>query len=107
MVLEVNLDDLIRESEHDSMPCSHPLLNVNEIFDLSILWTIFRVLGHQSFWSVVAFEIAPEVLKEGDFLLELLGVFCKCVLCANVLSVARSSFHVVDMVTVWVQDYLG
>ena len=88
MVLEVDLDDLVGESEHNGMSCSHPFLHIDDVLDFSLLVGIFSVLFEKVFGLVVALKIAPEVLKKSDFLLQFFGVLGESVLFSEVLAVA-------------------
>ena len=36
VVLEVYLNNFVGEAEHDSVPCAHPLLNVNDVLDATL-----------------------------------------------------------------------
>ena len=108
MVLKVNLDNLVRESEHDCMSCSHPLFNVDNFFDLSLfLCTTLGVLFHHTLWLVITLQVAPEVLEKSNFLLKLLRVLSKSVFFANILAITGSPFHVIDVVAIWVQYYFS
>lgn len=70
MVLEVYLDDLVAEPEHDGMSGPHPLLHVDDILDFPhFLSGIVGILLNEVLGLVVALEVAPEVLQKGDFLL--------------------------------------
>jgi hypothetical protein len=70
MVLKVNLDDFVGKSEHDCMSSSHPFLNIDYFFDFSyFLGATFSILLHDTFWLIIPFKIAPEVLEQGDLLL--------------------------------------
>ena len=75
MVLEIDLDNFVREADHDSMACPHPLLDVHDILDLALRELIGvdlrRFVGLRLF---TALKIASEVLKKGDLLLQLFRV---------------------------------
>ena len=78
VVLEIDLDNFVREAEHDSMACPHPLLDVHDILDLALRELIgvdlCRFVGLGLF---TALKVASEVLKKGDLLLQFLRVLCK------------------------------
>ena len=107
MVLEIDLNDFVREAEHDSMACPHPLLDVNDIFDLALRQLIgvdlCRFVG---LWLLTALKVASEMLKKRDFLLQFLRVLSKRVLFPDVLTISTSSLIVVEVVAVRVQHYL-
>ena len=88
MVLEVDLDHLVGESEHNGMSRSHPFLHIDDVLDFSLLVGIFSVLFKKIFGLVVALKIAPEVLKKSDFLLKLFWVLSESVLFSEVLAIA-------------------
>jgi len=107
VILELNLNDFIRKSEHYRVPGSHPFLHVHNIHDpssllLDILWDLligFRLLS--------SFQIATEMLQKGDFLLQVFGVVCESVLKAYILTISTATLHVIEVETVWVQDDFG
>lgn len=107
VVLEIDLHDFVREAEHDSMTCPHPLLDVHDILDLALRELIgvdlCRFVGLGLF---AALKVASEVLKKGNFLLQLLRVLSKCVLFPDVLAIGTPSLVVVEVITVRVQYYL-
>ena len=90
MVLEADLDYLVGEAEHYSMLSAHPLLNIHDWLALAAiraasfvlhLHVALHVCGLSAgrpiltrsivLWTI--FEIGPEMLKKGYFLLKLLG----------------------------------
>jgi len=105
MILKVDLDNFVRKSEHDGMPCSHPLFDIDNVLHFSIFWynSIFSILLFCGcFWFILSFQVALEMLKKGDFLLQIFWILSKSVLLSYILLVTRSTFHVIDMVTVGV-----
>lgn len=100
MVLEIDLHDLIRETEHDGVARSHPLLNVDDVLDLSDFWSLRVVLFEHSLGLIMALEVAPEVLQKSHLLLKLFRVFSECVLLADVLPVTRPPLHIIQMVAI-------
>jgi len=107
VVLEVDLDHLVGESKHYSMSRSHPLLDIDHILHFSLFVGILSVLFKKIFGLVVTLEIAPKVLEKSDFLLQFFWVFGECILFSEVLTITRSSFHIVNMMTIGVQYYFG
>ena len=107
VVLEIDLDYLVREAEHDSMACPHPLLDVHDILDLALRELIgvdlCRFVGLGLFTTL---KVASEVLKKGDLLLQLLRVLCECVLFPDVLTIGTPPLVIVEVITVRVQHYL-
>ena len=90
------------------MACAHPLLDVDNIHDasdlfLDLLRDFFvglRLLG--------AFQVAPEVLKQGHLLLEVLWIVGQRVFQADVLAVGAAALHVVEVEAIRVQnDFCG
>lgn len=90
MVLEADLDYLVGEAEHYGMLSAHPLLNIHDWLALAPiraasfvlhLDVALHVCGLSAgrpiltrsivLWTI--FEIGPEMLKKGHFLLKLLG----------------------------------
>ena len=63
MVLEVDLDDFVGQTEHDSVPCAHPLLDIYDILDASR--SISHLIGHLGvgvrFFRTL--QVASEVLQ--------------------------------------------
>lgn len=106
VVLEVHLHHLVRQAEHDRVPRSHPFLHIDDILHLPLLLAVSVLLCYV-FGPVIAFQIAPEMLEECDFLLELLRVLSERILLADVLPITRPSLHVVEVVTVGVQNNFG
>ena len=89
------------------MACSHPFFDIDDILDsagpsLDILW-------HFLVWIrfLCSFQVAPEVLQQGDLLLEVLWVLSESVLLSDVLSVGISSLHVVEVEAIGVEADLG
>ena len=62
VVLEVHLDYLVREAEHDGVPRPHPLLHIDDVLDATL--SPLHLLGHLSVGVglLCAFEVASEVL---------------------------------------------
>lgn len=89
VILEVNLDDFVAQSEHNCMLGPHPFLDVNatrwilqlvcliQLVPLDQLFLLLRV--------VVLFQIRLKVLQKSDFLLDLLREVVKGVLGHHVL----------------------
>ena len=66
----------------------HPLLHVDDVFDLALLRSgLVGILLEKSLWLFVAFEVRPEMLQEGDLLLELLRVLGQCEFLTDILPV--------------------
>lgn len=63
MVLEIDLNNFVREAEHNSMACPHPLLDVHDILDLALRQLIgvdlCRLVG---LWLLTALEVTSEML---------------------------------------------
>lgn len=107
MVLEIDLDNLVGQAEHDGVPGAHPLLDINHVHDASSL--LLKVLRNFFVWLRLlrSLKVAPEVLKQRHFFLEILRVVRECVLETHVLSVGTSAFHVVKVEAVGIEDDLG
>ena len=107
MILEVHLDHLVRESEHDGMTSPHPLLNIHNILNFPVLLgeVVRDLLVRLRLLS--ALEVAAEVLQKGHLLLEVLGVLCQGILFADVLAVGLAPLHVVEVEAIGVQHDLG
>ena len=74
MILEIDLDYLVGQPEHNCVTCPHPFLDIDNIHYatgllLDILWNLLVRLG-----LLGAFEIAPKMLQKSDFLLQVFGV---------------------------------
>ena len=105
MVLKVYLHYLIREAKHDCVPCSHPLFDIN--------WWSTRFLGGlvldllprvAPFFSI---QVTSEMLQQCHLLVKFLRVLICCVGCHRVLFISKSSFYVVEVKTLRVQNDLG
>ena len=75
MVLEVDLDHLVREAEHDGMTGAHPLLDVDH---LRLLYRLLLRISDDLLVStglVSALEVRSEVLEQSYLFLELLRIF--------------------------------
>ena len=70
MILEVDLDDLVGESEHDGMAGSHPFLDVDDIGHLSFFGDGILSLFRRDLGLFVAFKITLEVLEQRHLLLQ-------------------------------------
>ena len=69
MVLEVDLDHFIGETEHNSMSCSHPLLDVDDVLDLTLPSLYLLRNFCIRIRLLCAFKIASEVLQQSYLLL--------------------------------------
>lgn len=80
MVLEIDLNNLVGQAEHDGVPGAHPLLNVYHVHDASSL--LLHILWDFLVWLRLfcSLKVASEVLKQRYFLLEILGVVRKGIL---------------------------
>ena len=106
MVLEVNLHNLIGESEHYSVPCAHPLLHVDDVLDATL--SALNLIRHLCvrIWLLGALKVASEVLQKRDFLLQVFWVVCESVLASDILPISASSLHVVEVEAVWIEANL-
>lgn len=85
VILEVDLYNLVAQSEHDSMFGTHPLLDVNRawwVLQLRILFVQYVSLYKLFFlsWIVVLLKIRFEMLKQCHFLLQFFGVVVEVIL---------------------------
>ena len=78
MVLEVDLDDLVAQPEHNCMLCAHPFLHVNaarrwfvNLVQILVVF-FFSNLERSTLLRSAGLQIGLEVLKQRDFLLKLL-----------------------------------
>jgi hypothetical protein len=70
------------------MSCTHPLLDVDDIFDLPrFLSSDLSILLHDTFWLVITLEVTPEMLEKGNLLLKLFRIFSKSVLLSYILAI--------------------
>ena len=106
MVLEVNLNHFVGETEHNSVSCTHPLLHVHKISNLALagdyllsLLVRFR-LGR-------SLKVRSKMLQQSHFLLKSRGVVNNRVLFADILAVTCTSLNIVEVEGVRVQDNLG
>ena len=60
MVLEVDLDDLIAQSEHDSMPRAHPLLDIHA--------ACLRLVAQFIVWKMAVIHVHFSMLVRGTLL---------------------------------------
>ena len=88
------------------MTGSHPFLDIHNIFDFSCLRCFSVVFLKNSFWLVMAFKIAPEMLEQSHLLLKLLGILSQSVFLADILTITRSSLHVIEMMSIWIKNDL-
>ena len=106
MILEVNLNDFVRETEHNCMPCSHPLFNVDDIFHLSfrdfLTWNYLSRLI--CFWFLTAFKVASEMLKQSYFFLQLFWILRQIIFFSYILTICTSSLIIVEMITVRIKN---
>lgn len=89
VILEVNLHDLVAQTEHDGMLGPHPLLHVNRS------WWILKLVGLVEevplnellllLRIVILLEVTLEVLEQSDLLLQLLWEVGEAVLRHHVL----------------------
>jgi len=87
---------------------THPLLNIDNVLHFSIfLASSFIILIVNIFRVGITFKVTPEMLKKCDFLLKIFRILSEGVFFAYILPVARSSLHVVKMMTVRIKDDLG
>ena len=55
----------------------------------------------------MALKVAPEMLEQRHFLLQIFWVYSKRVLPAEILRVRLVAFHIVEMDEVGIQNHLG
>lgn len=91
VILEVHLDDLVAQSEHNRMTCPHPLLYVDRACRrLHIRWTthttsaaqviLLCVLVRSALLSSARLQIAFKMLQEGHLFLKFFGEFIELIL---------------------------
>lgn len=101
MVLEINLDHLVRKTEHYSMTSSHPLLDVDYILYLPFRELIRVYLRYFSCFRFLApFKVASEMLEESDLLLKLLWILCQSILFPDILTIGTPTLIVIEVITV-------
>lgn len=86
------------------MARSHPLFDIDNIHDpslllLHVLWDLLIGLG---FFS--ALKIAAEVLQQSNFLLQVFRVVRQGVFQTDVLTICTPSLHIVEVETIWIED---
>ena len=117
MVLEINLHNLIWQSEHNCMFCPHPFLNIDWAWLLGWLerawdwlWRTHEFFQVAWVWSaLVAFKVRSKVLQKSYFLLQIFGVLSKIISCHDILlfSVWNCfSFIIIEGMAVGVYYYL-
>ena len=106
MILEVDLNDFVREAEHDGMPRAHPLFNVNDVLNATL--PPRDLIGHfgVGVGLLRAFKIAAEVLQQGHLLLQLLREVRESELAANILTIGTAALHVIEVEAVRVEANL-
>ena len=88
MILEVDLYNLIAQTEHDSMASSHPFLHIHRARSWSILWTdliLLSMLVRCTLLSCARLQVLLEVLQESHFLLQSLRELIERILRKHVL----------------------
>jgi hypothetical protein len=95
VILEIDLNDLVGESEHDGVLGTHPFLDVyttRRVLELVglvqqvSLYQLFLLLG-----IVILFKIRFEMLEQSDFFLELLREVRETVLRHHILLLVCSN----------------
>lgn len=90
------------------MSRTHPLFNVDNVLDFAfrklirIYWSRFVSLR-----LLTSLKITSEVLKEGNLLLKFLGIFSQSIFFADILPISTSSFVIVKMIAVRIENNLG
>ena len=89
------------------MSRAHPLLNVDQVSDLTLAWhyTLSALLIGLGFSGT--FEVRSEVLQQSYFLLKRCWVINDCVLFTDVLAIAGPPLDVVEVERVGVQHNFG
>ena len=93
MILEVHLNNLIAQSEHNRMLCSHPLLNIYEvttsfsrlICHIYIVMVLFVTRGLSCTLASVILKVRPEMLEKSYFLSKVFGIVSKGMSCHYIL----------------------
>lgn len=89
------------------MTSAHPFLDIDHIFHHALRQLVRVDLGRLiDFGLLATLQVTPEVLKQGNFLLEFFRVLSKSVLFAEILSVGLPPFVVVEVVAVGVEHNL-
>lgn len=110
MVLEVDLDDFVRKAEHDGVPSTHPLLNVDAArfvvrrggIGIGIVAVnrgtvvtrrivLLGVLVGSGLLRCARFQVTLEMLEQGHLLLQLLGELGELILGQHVLLLALTN----------------
>ena len=104
MVLEVHLNDLVAQTEHDRMLGLQPLFHVS--------WILFTGLqgGIRRIWLLTGIlQIRSEMLQQSDLLLQLLGKVCERMSLHDILLllVDKLSLEVVEGLPIDVQNNLS
>jgi len=60
-----------------------------------------------SLWPAITIEVRLEMLKKNDFFLHLFRILGQTVLVSEVLAVGCAPFDIVEVVTVWIEDYFS
>ena len=108
MVLEVNLHHFVRQPEHDGVARAHPLLHVDNVLDrLFFRELLFWGRIDRLSWLFTAFQVGTEVLEQSNLFLQLFGILCQSVLLVDILPIGRSSLHIVEVISVGIQDDLS
>ena len=63
MILEIDLDDFVREAEHDCVPRTHPFLHIDDVLNATL--APLHLLGYLGvgIGLFCAFKIASKVLQ--------------------------------------------
>ena len=79
------------------MPRAHPFFYINNSHyssrHLLVLWSLLKKLSGLR----MALKVAPEMLEQRYFLLQIFWVYSKRVLPAEILRVRLVAFHIVEM----------
>jgi hypothetical protein len=86
---------------------SHPLFNVDNFGNLSLLLLYLLRDFFIRFWFSRTFKITSKVLQKCYLLLESVWVLKNIILFSNILTISCPPLDVVKMVAVWVEHNLG
>lgn len=105
------------------MSSSHPLLDIDYFLYPSLFREIFLIINgllnqwlnqlqlclSGDTWNIrfilfTTFQVTSEMLKQGHFLLKFFRILGKCVFLSDILTITASPFHVVEVVTVRIEN---
>jgi len=103
LISEVNLNNLVIQSKHNSMLGLEPLFNVDQPKLLAFIIKLTVVI----LVLEITFKVTSEMLKKSNLLLKFFGIISQSVLVNNLNFIRHLLFNILKVTSLWFKNDLG